>query len=56
MQKFRIDIYQRINWLEEEFSTEEEAGAFAAKLRAEMAQKAGGDWLNFHFEVEEITE
>lgn len=54
MKEFRVDIYQRVNWTTEEFNTEVEAYAFAAKLRAEMAQKAGKDWQDFHFEVEKL--
>lgn len=54
MKTYSVDIWQRINGLKEEFSTEQEAREFAANLRKEMAQKAGKDWQEFSFEVEEL--
>jgi hypothetical protein len=51
---YRIDIYQTVNYLYEEFVSETEAREFAAKLRSEMAQKAQKDWQEFHFGIEEI--
>ena len=54
MKKYRIDIYQTVNYLYEEFATEADARAFGSKLRTEMAKNAGKDWMEFHFGLEEV--
>jgi hypothetical protein len=54
MKEFRVDVYKLVASFTEEFSSEEEARKFGAKVRSKKAEIDSVPWENFSFHVEEL--